>query len=406
MRTNRVLWHTHRNSLEDMATTASLSRSAPGHRRRLVESLRRERVLSDPDWIAAFTAVPRHVFLRRFFTPEEAGWRAITESDPGWLDQIYSDEVLVTQLDGNTNRWETARKQDPVTGLPTSSSSMPSIMAIMLEELLVLDGHNVLEIGTGTGYNAALLCHRLGPRRVSTVDVDEQLVRSAQTALAKCGYHPRCAVADGAEGFAERAPFDRVLLTCSLSRFPPALLEQTRPGGYVVSTLNRPIGAGLVRLTVHGPDRGSGRVLPGDGRFMPLRAHRLATAEELLARRSASETSTATGIPISAVLNTTSPFEFFAGFALPGVVPVSDPDSPGTYLLHSDGSWALHYPADGGYAVLQGGPRRLWDRVEREYSLWRALGKPTRERFGVSVTPGAQEFWLDSPESERRWPLE
>ena len=75
---------------------------------------------------------------------------------------------------------------------------MPGIMAVMLEALQVSDGHRVLEIGTGTGYNAALLCHRLGAGRVSTVDIDESLSETARESLASCGYHPTCVAADGA----------------------------------------------------------------------------------------------------------------------------------------------------------------------------------------------------------------
>lgn len=342
--------------------------------------------------------------------PSDEGWIALARGDDGWLDHIYADTVLVTQLDGDSRRWDVAREHGPVHGVPTSSSSMPSIMAIMLEELLVGGQDNVLEIGTGTGYNAALLCERLGSTQVSTVDVDEMLADSARSALESCGYHPACAVSDGAEGFAERAPFDRILLTCSVSRFPPALLGQTKPGGYLVATLNRPIGAGLVRLTVDDSEHGHGRVLPGDGRFMPLRAHRLDDAATLLERLERLEPPTTrsgepTSIPATAVVNPSSPFEFFAGLVLPGVVPAVGPEDNSTYLLHGDGSWACHYPEGGGFAVDQGGPRTLWDNVERGYALWQELREPTRSRFGMTVTPDRQELWLDSPRSPYRWRL-
>lgn len=328
-------------------------------------------------------------------------------TDPGWLDDIYSDSVLVTQLDGDVTCWKKAREQGPIDGIPTSSSSMPSIMSIMLEELRISDEATVLEVGTGTGYNAALLCERLGDGMVSTVDVDATLVLAARDALAACGYHPACEVADGAGGMPSRAPFDRVLFTCSVSRIPPAVIRQTRAGGLIVTTLNRPIGAGLVRVVVKDGGHALGRVLPGDGRFMPLRSHRLADAGILLdrVRPARPQATTTTSIPIGAALRPSSPFEFFAGLVLPGVVAVQAPDEEGTYLLHGDGSWACHYTWHGRFAVDQGGPRRLWDDLEAGYACWKRLGKPLRSRFGITVSPGGQILWLDCPDSEYRWPL-
>jgi protein-L-isoaspartate O-methyltransferase len=235
-------------------------------RRRLVEHLLDEDVLHAPEWIAAFRAVPRHVFLPRFFTPAGGLWAAVDREDPGWLEAVYSRDVLVTQLDDDPDRWELARRTGPVAGTPTSSSSMPSIMAIMLEELRVRDGQRVLEIGTGTGYNAALLSHRCGAGQVSTVDIDPVLVGAARERLAAAGYRPACEVGDGALGFPAGTLFDRVLCTASVSSIPPAWLAQTVPGGLIVTTLNRPIGAGLIRLVAGEDGTGQGHVLARDGR--------------------------------------------------------------------------------------------------------------------------------------------
>jgi methyltransferase of ATP-grasp peptide maturase system len=362
--------------------------------------LRDEGALTDPQWIAAFLRVPRHLFLPRFFVAEGEGWVAMAGEDHGWLKRVYSTSVLVTQLDDDPNRWDEARFDGPVQGMPSSSSSMPSIMAVMLEELLVSDGQTVLEIGTGTGYNAALLCQRLGDTNVSTVDIDPTLVEAAAEALAQCGFKPACAVADGAQGFPGRAPFDRVLCTCAVSTIPLAWLEQTVPGGLIVTTLNRPIGAGLVRIVAGEGATGEGRVLGRDGRFMPLRADRLGDPAVLLAKHAReSGSKTRTRLPLNAVLSPSSRFEFFAGLELPNVVALGD------HLLHADGSWARHRTRDGEHVVEQGGPRNLWDDVERAHGEWLALGRPSRDRFGITVTPEAQEFWLDSPDSPHRWSL-
>jgi methyltransferase of ATP-grasp peptide maturase system len=365
-----------------------------------VTILRNEGALTDPRWIDAFLRVPRHPFLPRFFLPEGDGWVAMSSEDRGWLNRVYSTNVLVTQLDDDPSRWEAARFDGPLTGTPTSSSSMPSIMAVMLEELQISDGQTVLEIGTGTGYNAALLCQRVGDHNVSTVDIDPVLVEPAVAALAECGFKPVCAVADGAQGFPGRAPFDRVLCTCAVSTIPLAWLEQTVPGGLIVTTLNRPIGAGLLRIVAGKGATGHGRVLARDGRFMPLRADRLSSPALLLAKHATESGSVSrTQVPLNAVLSPSSRFEFYAGLELPNVVALGD------HLLHDDGSWARHRTIDGAHLVEQGGPRRLWDDVERAHDEWIALGQPSRDRFGVTVTPEAQEFWLDSPRGDHRWSL-
>ncbi|MFD8500276.1 methyltransferase domain-containing protein [Amycolatopsis sp. NPDC059657] len=364
-------------------------------RRKLVRRLREDGALTDPRWAAAFRTVPRHLFLPRFFVTQGENWDAMDEGDPGWLARCYADEVLVTQLDDDSSLWHKARETGPVPGVPTCSSSMPGIMAIMLEALETSYGDRVLEVGTGTGYNAALLCHALGSAAVSTIDIDAGLVDEASAHLTSAGYQPVCAVTDGRQGFPARAPFDRVLCTCAVSSIPPAWLEQTVPGGLIVTTLHRPLGAGLVRIVAGAGATGEGRVLARDGRFMPLRAHRGARPSLLLDAIDGPGSFSATSLQLNAVTRPSSPFEFFAGLALPGVLPYAD------YLLHPDGSWARHH----GDSVEQGGPRRLWDEVLAAHAEWTDLGEPRRSRFGLTVTPTTQDFWLDSPESPHRWPI-
>ncbi|WET80080.1 methyltransferase domain-containing protein [Amycolatopsis sp. QT-25] len=367
-------------------------------RRRLVERLLAEGVLHDAHWLSAFRAVPRHVFLPRFFVPAANGWAAMEHGDEGWLRRVYSSDVLVVQLDDDSSLWERARYLGAQPGTPTSSSSQPSIMAIMLEELRVADGHRVLEIGTGTGYNTALLCHRLGSGLVYTVDIDPELVDAARRRLAEIGFAPSCAAADGAAGFPAGVLYDRVLCTCSVSSIPPAWLEQTLPGGLIVTTLNRPIGGGLVRIVAGEGATGHGRVLARDGRFMPLRAHRFKPSKAL----EGDVTWRPTRLPTRVITEVRSRFEFFAGLQLPGVTAVREGQS--ITLLHPDGSWMRHRQRGNEFEVAEGGPRRLWEIVESAHEEWRELGEPGRDRFGLSLYGEDQVIWLDSPEG-RAWPL-
>ena len=103
------------------------------------------------------------------------------------LERVYSCETLITALaevDGQR--------------LAVSSSTKPDLVVRMLEILQVRDGHRVLEIGTGAGYNAALLTHRLGGARVCSVEVDGDLVALARRRLAAAGYYPTLVTGDGA----------------------------------------------------------------------------------------------------------------------------------------------------------------------------------------------------------------
>lgn len=215
-------------------------------------------VLEDQAWRAAFAAVPRHIFVPYFWTGRGAGHERLWAQDPDpeqrarWLRGVYADTPLATRLrDGQL----------------VSSSSQPSLMAKMLRALEVRDGDNVLEIGAGTGYNAALLCHRLGDDLVTTVDLDEEITESARTHLAEVGYHPVVVTGDGARGCPSRAPFDRILVTCTLPMVPHAWTAQCRPGARILA----PLSTGLIALTVRDADFAEGRFLHTPAYFVPLR---------------------------------------------------------------------------------------------------------------------------------------
>lgn len=151
----------------------------------------------------------------------------------------------------------------------TSSASMPAVVAQMLAALDAEPGMRVLEIGAGTGYNAALLAHRLGAENIVSVEVDPAVAEHARHALAATGFSAVTVVTgDGAEGYLPRAPYDRVISTVAVAEVPHAWVAQTRPGGLVLS----PWGSsyypgGLLALTVHGDATTTGRIV-GPASFM------------------------------------------------------------------------------------------------------------------------------------------
>jgi protein-L-isoaspartate O-methyltransferase len=153
-------------------------------RQRLVNHLVEQGMIRSP-WVRqAFADTPREVFVPRFRRryPDHG---MVDGADPGqvdvWIENVYTDQVLVVQV-------KPAR--DGATA-PTSSSSEPTVMAGMLEALDLRPGHRVLEIGTGTGYNAALVCHRVGAANLTSIELDPALASAARDALASIGLHPR-----------------------------------------------------------------------------------------------------------------------------------------------------------------------------------------------------------------------
>ena len=183
--------------------------SLAGLRERLVAEVLQTSGIRDEQISAALRDVPRHLFLPHL-PPEDA----------------YLDDAIVTKRDAD--------------GQPISSSSQPAIMAIMLDQLTLAPGQRVLEIGAGTGYNAALMRHIVGPAgTVVSVDIDADLAGRAREHLASAGYPDVTVVAaDGAEGYPPGAPYDRVIATVGVSDLAPAWLHQAGPGARIVVPLD------------------------------------------------------------------------------------------------------------------------------------------------------------------------
>ncbi|MEV0220275.1 methyltransferase domain-containing protein [Streptomyces sp. NPDC050704] len=295
---------------------------------------------ADPVWREAFESVPRHLFVPYYYVGVQGGYERRWGEDPSlrrrekWLRGAYADAPLATRLrDGEL----------------LSSSSQPSLMAKMLAELEVRDGHAVLEIGAGTGYNAALLSHRLGDELVTTVDLDPEITESARRHLAAAGHHPAVVTGDGARGCPERGPFDRIIATCTMSSIPRPWLAQCRPGARILA----PFATGLIALRVRDSGYAEGRFLSTPAYFVPLRGGGRPEAE-------------LPDMDLEGLPRPAGRHELFR-FLLTLTVGTLDPHEA--------------------YA--------LWEREER----------PVRGRYGITVSGERAWAWLDDPEGPYAWPL-
>lgn len=352
------------------------------------------------EWRGAFERAPRSAFVPdAVWTPDDdapTGYRRIARADDpeDWWALVNADGVVVTQVDDGI-------EDGP--GVATSSASMPSLVADMLCHLDVQDGHSVLDIGTGTGWTSALLCSRLGDAQVTTVEVDPAVAAEAALRLAAAGFAPKRVVGDGLAGWSYTAPHDRIHSAAAVRRVPYAWIEQTRPGGVIVTPWGTPYAnAGLLRLVVGDTGKPSHGRFVGNVSFMWMRAQR---PHAVTGPASAPDYRCPSPMDPDLALEDVNA-AFAIGVRVPGVRYEhvwDDADPSGTYRMQfSDGagSWAsVRYAGwDVEDAVHQSGPRRLWGEIASARLWWLEEGKPDLCRFGVTIAPdGAQSLWLDDP---------
>jgi protein-L-isoaspartate(D-aspartate) O-methyltransferase len=228
------------------APTSSGARSGELLRRRLVAEIEQLGALRSASVREAFLRVPREPFLADVAAREG-------------LEGVYRNELVVTKSDAN--------------GFPLSSSSEPQVMAAMLERLDLREGMRVLEIGTGTGYNAALIKTIVGRRgRVVSVELDLEIARKARAALRASGYAARVVCADGHLGHVQAAPYDRIVLTPGSATIAGAWIDQLVDGGLLELPLRMKAVGPQAITTLRRAGRRLESVSVVPGQFMPLRA--------------------------------------------------------------------------------------------------------------------------------------
>ncbi|MFC9067120.1 methyltransferase domain-containing protein [Streptomyces harbinensis] len=356
-------------------------------RGRLTESLAEAGHFRE-EWLRlAFGRIPREKFApETVWRWSEGGWRALNRrEDPGgWAELVYHPTgALVTQIDDGSPAADGA-------GIgATSSMSSAEVVLSMLSVLDLRPGHSVLEIGSGTGYNAALLCERLGAERVVTVEIDPLLAELATQRLASAGHRPLVVCGDGEAGYPDRAPYDRLIATASVRRVPPAWLRQVRPGGVmVIPWYPNPAGFGLIRLRMSEDGTARGR-FQGRASFMPVRGQRTVNPRVTALWDATWDEADRIDGDAGLLELGRADARFALGVRLPGFSAQVRGD--GLLLLSDDDESWLWIKRD---ATYRHGPRDLVAEAGRFLGWWRAEGSPGAEEFGITVTGEEQLVWL------------
>ncbi|MEV5606136.1 protein-L-isoaspartate(D-aspartate) O-methyltransferase [Streptomyces sp. NPDC052299] len=342
-------------------------------------------------WWEPVRGTPRHVLVERWFEPGGGGWQAVDGpgDEEGWAGAAYANRTLVTQV--GAAHADRAAPEQVVTGHPTSSSTAPGLVVSMLRHGRLMPGHRLLDLATGSGYSAALACHRLGDDRlVTTLDVDPYLTRAAAERLDRIGRHPVVVTADGTGELP--GAFDRIVSMVSVPRIPASWLAALAPGGRLVTTIT---GTGLIITADKTEDGGArGRVEWDRAAFMATRtgAAYPPPLNELFV--SSAEEEGETSVSPFPVLDVMRAWEVWSMLTLlaPGIEHRTGTGPGGSrmaWMLHPDGSWAraTTRPGDRTATVHQGGPRRLYDLLDGVRWRWIEEGELPVYGAEVTVTP-------------------
>ncbi|MBV9022070.1 MAG: hypothetical protein JO125_04610 [Chloroflexi bacterium] len=362
----------------------------------------------------AFLQVPRHIFISSFFEGkqlhvaphpcDEQAWHT-------WLRKIYTDEALTT-------------KQD-ILGLPTSSSSQPSVMAVMLESLNVQPENYVLEVGTGTGYNAALLGHLVAhPSQITTMDIDPELICLARPCIEHTiGEGEMVLTGNGLLGYTPNAPYDRLIATGSTLPIPIAWMQQLQTGGKLVLDMRGRLSGGLLLLEKPGHERAIGRFLPEwhHIHFMSLRAAATDEVSPCLPKNYQQ-------LPLQEHVSLTphdaaydcashfSSYEQFRGqdnavnlwlqWALPEVFIKWKGRPEASYAVVTDARTVVTIARrEQGIEVIARGERPLWSNTLQAYQDWCSAGKPGWEAYTLLIDQHNQHIHMNHQGIHRMFPL-
>jgi len=347
-------------------------------------------------WRLVVAAVPRHLLVPRWWARAEPGslWHDTWELRDGpasparWLDAAYADRSLITQVgELHADHAGPAGRAARVVG-DHAGTARPDVPARHDRRR-----RGRADVGTGSGYGTALLATMLGDGHVTSIDLDDYLVKAAAARLASIGLHPVLAACDAAGPLpAEAESFDRIIATVAVRPVPASWLTALRPGGRLVTTIT---GTNLILTADKTEDGGAaGRTEWDRAGFMHARQGRAyppAMLERFTAIRDADgDQVTAGRFP---VVNVNDAWELYStlGLVLPGIEHHYEQAPGGTrtaWMLHPDGSWARSAAlGDEPPVIHQAGPQRLHDVLDRLRSDWLRDGALPAHGARVTISP-------------------
>ncbi len=326
-------------------------------------------------WREPIEATPRHLFVPRWWSqPAGSGEWSLCDGpgDPEqWLRAAYIDQTLVTRV-GPVHA-DHAQPGDHPTGRPTSSSTLPSLVVRLLQHLRVYDGAGVLDVGTGSGYSAAILSRRLGDAHVASVDVDPYLTKVAAERLDRIGLHPDVQTIDATGPLP--GEYDRIVSMVAVRPIPASWLAALRPGGRLVTTItDTPI---IITATKDDDGGATGQVEWDRAAFMTTRTgDDYPLGVDAVHAELRDRDGEHVGPGRYPVINVTEAWELRAAMELtaPGIdyrYTETEDGQRTAWMVHEDGSWARAAGAKGQPPMVhQGGPRRLWDVLDDLRHQW------------------------------------
>ncbi|WP_283136119.1 methyltransferase domain-containing protein [Rhizohabitans arisaemae] len=345
-------------------------------------------------WRELVATTPRHLLVPHWWDEPHYTAQDGPSHPEAWLRAAYSDTSLVTRAGAtHADRITPGTHLNPFKARPTSSSTLPSLVVHLLRLAELFEGADVLDVGTGSGYSAALLCRHLGDRRVTSLDIDPYLVDTAAERLDRLGLRPTLHTADA--GGPIPGTYDAIVAMVAVRPIPPTWPAALRPGGRLVTTI---AGTGLLVTAVKHPDgRLRGRIEPQGAGFMPARTgedYPAADPTRFLALRDASphgDVVEPSPYPIPDV-NAATELRDLLEVTAPGIEHRylrGLPGGPDTaWMSHHDGSWAraTAYPGQRPL-VHQGGPRRLWSTLDSLRDRWLSHGRNPLNGARVDIDP-------------------
>lgn len=336
-------------------------------KQQLVEEI--SHYVQDQIILDAFRSIPRHEFVEIFFDWKEdtREWKPVNPNDPRYIEQIYTNRPLVTSL----NRYKK----------PDVSSSQPDIMAKMIRSLTLQPGKRVLEIGTGTGYNAAILSQIVGNQNVVTIDVNSALLDAARVRLERTvGYGVTVLHTDGRNLPEALGKFDAIVVTASHQTVEPSWILALAPRGRLILNWNRSFSKVFLELEKSGEHELIGNVAGYSGDFMGL--HSGEGVPILTCPTWDRETPLLESRDFRDEVVRNFDFGFFLQIHIPtlSLHRYRKKSSEVYYYAVRDNSCRIVY-----FSTSITGEASLWEEIKQVYEKFITLGRPKRKRLSLKV---------------------